>query len=76
MARIFRTTDGRHVPEGHSDAAFLAYGDSDEPPAEVLAELDGKPSRKARPRPADKESPRAADKSGLTVKRGRGDDAG
>lgn len=62
MARIFRTTDGRHVPDGHPDAAFLAYGDADQPPAEVLAELDDKPTRKARPRPADKEAKPASDK--------------
>jgi len=47
MARIFRTEDGRHVAEGDEDAAMLAYGESDEVPAEVLAEVESKASRPA-----------------------------
>jgi hypothetical protein len=38
--RIYRTEDGKHVPEGHVDAAFLAYSQYDVVPEEVLAELD------------------------------------
>ena len=39
MARIYRTEDGRHVPEGDLDAAVLAFGEDDQVPDEVLAEL-------------------------------------
>ena len=39
MARIYRTEDGRHVPEGDEAAVALAYGEDDPVPAEVLAEL-------------------------------------
>lgn len=45
VARIFRTEDGQHVPEGDEDAAFLAFGDGDEVPAEVLAEVSSKASK-------------------------------
>lgn len=43
MPKIFRTVEGKHVPEGHPDAAVLAYGDGDEVPAEVLKEAGVKP---------------------------------
>lgn len=54
MARIWRTQDGRHVPDGDPDAAFLAYVEGDEVPADVLAEVDGKPASKRGRKPADK----------------------
>jgi hypothetical protein len=54
MARIWRTSDGRHVSDGDPDAAFLAYTDGDDVPAEVLDEVAGKPAAKARRKPADK----------------------
>ena len=38
--RVFRTEDGRHVHDGHRDAAFLAYTEEDDVPDEVLDELD------------------------------------
>lgn len=45
--RVYRTTDGRHVVEGHPEAAFLAYTEGDELPDKVAAELAGKkPARK------------------------------
>lgn len=67
--RIWRTADGCHVPDGHPDAAFLAYADGDEPPADVLAEVEGKPKRGRKP--ADKQAPAPEDKTvgGLTVTR-------
>lgn len=37
--RVWRTTDGRHVPEAHPDAAFLAYPVGHEMPDEIAAEL-------------------------------------
>jgi len=67
MARIWRTADGRHVAEGDPDAAFLAYGDGDEVPKGVLAEIEGKPKRGRRP--ADKQADKPADKGGLTISR-------
>ena len=63
MARIWRTEDGRHVPDGHPDAAFLAYGDADEPPADVLAEVERKPAGKRGRKPADKNASKVADKA-------------
>lgn len=65
--RIFKTRDGRHVQDGHPDAAFLAYADGDDPPPAVLAELGAKQRSKV----ADKQASKPADKgtSGLTVKR-------
>lgn len=68
MPRIYRTEDGRHVPDGHQDAAFLAYAEGDEVPADVLAEVEGKPKRGRKP--ADKQATKPADKaSGVTVTR-------
>jgi hypothetical protein len=73
MARIWRTADGRHVADGHPDAAFLAYTDGDDVPKDVLAEVDGKPVPKRGRKPADKEAKPEADKSGsgsgLTINR-------
>lgn len=66
-ARIWRTADGRHVPDGHPDAAFLAYGPGDQVPKDVLDEVEGKPKRGRKP--ADKQAPKPADKGGLTVTR-------
>ena len=37
--RIFRARDGRPVPEGHEDAAVLAYAPGDEVPDVVLEQL-------------------------------------
>lgn len=54
MPRIWRTNDGRHVPDGDPDAAFLAYTDGDDVPAGVLEEVAGKSAAKARRKPADK----------------------
>ena len=63
--RICQTTDGRYVPEGHPDAAFLAYSQHDEPPKEVLEKLEAKSRRKqadkARSKPSDKSA--AADQA-------------
>lgn len=70
---IWRTADGRHVPDGHPDAALLAYAAGDTVPDEVLDELTGDTKRsKARRKPADK----AADKtgSGLTITKLSDDD--
>lgn len=63
MSRIWRTTDGRHVPDGDPDAAFLLYGPGDPVPQTVLDEVEGK----AKPKPADKERPVNEDKGGVTV---------
>ena len=69
MPRIWRTNDGRHVPDGHPDAAFLAYGEGDVPPADVLAEVEGKAAPKRGRKPADKQAATPDDKGGLTVTR-------
>lgn len=63
MARIWRTADGRHVPDGDPDAAFLAYAEGDEVPADVAAEVEGKPAHKRARRSADKAGPKPADKA-------------
>ncbi|MGH9251404.1 MAG: hypothetical protein ACRD0W_18055 [Acidimicrobiales bacterium] len=55
--RIYRTVDGRHVPDGDPDAAFLAFSQYDELPADVAAEL------KQAGRSADKQAAKSADKS-------------
>lgn len=66
--RVFRTEDGRHVPAGHREAAFLAYTEEDEVPDEVLDELDA-PAPEADtepdpdPEPEEKAAPAAANKS-------------
>ncbi|GGK32120.1 hypothetical protein GCM10010124_26100 [Pilimelia terevasa] len=74
--RIYRTAEGRHVVEGHPDAAFLAYGVADEVPEEVLAELpaaagddteaagDAQDDAKQRPAPANKARRATANKAG------------
>jgi hypothetical protein len=38
--RIYKTEDGRHVPEGHPEAAFLAFSQFEKPPKAVLDELE------------------------------------
>jgi hypothetical protein len=63
MPRIWRTQDGSHVPDGHPDAAFLAYAEGDDVPRDVLAEVEGKPAAKRGRKPADKQSPRGEDKA-------------
>ena len=53
--RVFRTADGRHVPEAHPDAAFLAYPVGHEMPDAVAAELNPQtvePEEKAMAAPA------------------------
>jgi hypothetical protein len=50
--RIYKTNDGRHVPEGHPDAAWLAFSEFDKPPKGVLDEVEeaeeaDKPKKKA-----------------------------
>ena|GEM_PF-3247601 len=70
MTRIYLTDDGRHVTEGDPDAAFLAYADGDNPPADVLAEVEGKAAPKRGRKPADKQAAVPEDKgsgSGLMV---------
>lgn len=67
MGRIWRTADGRHVADGHVDAAFLAYGEDDDVPDKVAAEVEGDDEPKRGRRPADKAKPRPADKGGLRV---------
>lgn len=62
-AHIWRTTDGRHVPHEHPDAAFLAYPTGAETPDEVLDEVTGKPAGKARRQPANKATQPAGDKA-------------
>lgn len=56
--RVYRTLDGRHVAEGHSDAAFLAFSQYDDVPTEVVAELEAKkaakPANKSRTPQANK----------------------
>lgn len=57
--RVYRTLDGSHVPEGHPDAAFLAFSQFDDLPKEVAAELADKGKKKApvadkQTKPADK----------------------
>jgi hypothetical protein len=57
--RIYRTADGKHVGEGHPDAAYLAYSQYDKAPKAVLDELeDGKPKAK----PAEDKAAKPANK--------------
>lgn len=56
--RVFRTVDGKHVPDGHPEAAFLAYSQWDEIPADVQAEVEPKKA----PKPADKSAKPQANK--------------
>ena len=61
---IWRTADGRHVPDGDPDAAILAYPRGHDVPDDVTAELTGgtaKPVKQA-PRPANKQAAKPADK--------------
>lgn len=59
--RIYRTLDGKYVPEGHEDAAFLAYTEYDKPPKDVTDEL-AKAGPKSRAKQADKSRSRQSDK--------------
>ncbi len=60
--RVYRTQDGRHVAEGDPDAAFLAYTEHDELPADVLEQLAG-PKEKAAPPASNKMRRPAANKN-------------
>lgn len=55
---IWRTSDGRHVLDGHPDAAILAYAAGDQIPDHVADEVGVKmaarPEDKAKPKPEDK----------------------
>lgn len=50
-SRIYRTSEGHHVKEGDPRAAFLAYGEGDDVPAEVLRELEEQPPKRKPGRP-------------------------
>lgn len=63
--RIFRTTDGRLVADGHPDAAFLAYLPGDEVDQQDVVKL------KLRVPPEDKMAARPADKAARPARRGR-----
>jgi hypothetical protein len=65
-AHVWRTTDGRLVPSGDPDAAFLAYPagsefSDQEAARRGLTEFGWK----AKPKAADKAAPAARNKSGL-----------
>lgn len=65
--RVWRTTDGRHVPDGHADAAFLAYGPSDDVPDHAIP-ADSQPDpveveEKAMPAAANKARKQAPNKA-------------
>lgn len=78
--RIYRTTDGRLVAEGHRDAAFLAYAKGDDVAAADEAKLPGAKSappisNKMASKPEDKsqgqsEAPKAADVRAWAEKQG------
>jgi hypothetical protein len=51
--RVWRTSDGRHVPDGHADAAFLAYGTGDNVPDDVAAQLHDEPAEQPDTKPAE-----------------------
>jgi hypothetical protein len=65
--RIWRTTDGRHVPDGHADAAYLAYGPGDDVPDHALPEQaqpkKAEPTEKAQPAAPNKAVKRAPNKA-------------
>lgn len=65
--RIYRTVDGRHVEEGHVDAAFLAYSQYDDVPDDVLADLGKKPAPKQAAKSADKSRRPSRNKSADTA---------
>lgn len=50
--RIYKTVDGEYVPEGDPHAAFLAFGEGDEVPADVAKQV--KPEAKKSETPANK----------------------
>lgn len=65
--RIWRTVEGDYVPEGHSKAAFLAYGEGQEiSPVDLTplreAPTEG-PTAKMGPKPDDKSVKPSANKS-------------
>lgn len=61
--RIYKTTDGRHVLDGDTDAAFLAFSQHDENvPASVIAEVEGNVEGKARRPASNKQAPKPGDK--------------
>lgn len=64
--RIWRTTGGDLVGDGHPDAAFLAYAAGEEVSEADVAKLKaaGKPADKAQAKPADKSQTSAAGKAG------------
>lgn len=60
--RIWRTDDGRHVPDGHPDAAVLAYTPGDDVPKAVTDELEelraaGQPAKRAAPKQEEEHAP-------------------
>lgn len=60
--RVFTTTEGRHVLEGHPDAAFLAYHEDEDVPADILLELaedDDPDTKAAKPAPNKARRPAA-----------------
>lgn len=59
--RLFRTTDGRLVADGHQDAAFLAYLPGDDVAEKDAAQLKPQ-ANKSRSKPADKAAPKPDDK--------------
>jgi hypothetical protein len=79
--RIYRTTDGRLVEEGDTDAAFLAYAAGDEVSDAEARQVgltalgagantaSANASAKSRAKLADKAAPRPADKGGLMINR-------
>lgn len=71
--RIYRTGDGRLVPHGHLEAAFLAFPEGEELSDEEAARLGVRdfvkssrvPHNKMAAPPLDKQSPVPAEKSSL-----------
>jgi hypothetical protein len=57
---VWRTEDGRYVPNGHPDAAILAYATGDEVPSGVIAALSPEDPQEA-PEPEEPEEPAAAE---------------
>lgn len=45
--RVWRTVDGRHVGDGHLEAAFLVAAEGDEIPDEVIVEAVPEPADEA-----------------------------
>lgn len=60
--RVWRTTDGRHVLDGHLDAAILAYGTGDDVPEHIAQQLLHEPEPAPDPGPEpDPETERGPD---------------